>query len=176
MNHRELIAYLRQDPAECQLECGFHGPLEGLRALPQAFWEGAKAAEADPEDDPGGWLLLAERLEEQLEDFKELADDMTATLELEFDLTEDLQYAMAAARARPELEIAVTGFLTKGGPEGDLSCAWYSPAGSPVLAPAGLESLDCAEDFVSQAAGRRLPPSAQQWFPDEEPGGEWPGL
>lgn len=163
MDHKALIAALRRDPAECRLDCGFHGPLEGLRALPQVFREGAKAAQ----DDPDGWLMLAEELEVQLEDFKEMPDDIPATLELEFDLTEDLQYALAVARARPELEIAVVGVLVEDGPSGGLSCAWYSPASAAVLAPAGLSAFDSAEDFLALAAGRHLPLTAQQWFPDE---------
>ena len=175
MDSKKLIDYLRLDPADGQIDCGFHGPLEGLRALPQVFRDRAEQAKEDPEDDRDSWLLLAKRLEAQLEDLKELADDSPATLELEFDSTQDLQYPLAAAQARPELEVAVTGMFLDDTQQ--ILAAWYAPAGSADLTPGGLEAPDEVQDFLPWTAQQgkgpgsavwRLPKAAQQWFSSAE--------
>ena len=186
MAPKELVKWLRQDPMDMDITCAVHGPLESLRMLPQVFRDGAKAAETDPEDDADNWEFLPGCLEGQLNEFADLPDETIETLKLEFDLSADLEYVLAIAQARPELEIAAAGFLVGDTMEDVLYPAWYSPAGSGALAPTKPENDDLPSYIVHDVREKDgdgrfctgdwgFPESVQEWFPLENIVGEGPG-
>ncbi len=174
MDPKEIIAYLRQDPMDGELNCAIHGPLNALRMLPQVFRDGAEAAENDPEDDADNWEFLAVRLEALLEDFDGAPGETVETVVLDFDMTEDLQYLLAVSQARPELEIAVTGVFVGGTEEKTVYAAWHSPSGSNTLTPVRTKTPNDLESFLIQEVGAAdadawgFPAEVQEWFPAAE--------
>ena len=173
MDSKALIACLRQEPLDCEMNCAIHGPLESLRTLPQIFRSGAKAAENDPESYAEDWEFLADHLEDLLAGFDSLPDDHVETLHMEFDLTEDLQYMLAVSQARSELEIAV---LADTGDMGETAhyYAWYSSAGSHSLIPTNGKdfltpnALEMDGDGTLRMDAWRFPEGVQEWFSMDE--------
>lgn len=147
MRPDEILAYIAENPLDAELTCGIHGPLGSLRTLPAHFLEAMRDPPTEEYGDNCGFI--ARHLESQLDAHESLSAAETATLVLDLDLLEDLQYLLQITQTRPELELAVTLYMMDDSGEPNYY-ALYSPAGSDTFSPTRSDQFDLARPDATQ--------------------------